>query len=600
MPFECAGASRRWLVWLVVPLGILVLWKLCFAYTVNEAWETQQRLQRIQLTELDRQLVQFSFIPRILAGDSEIKSALRSSEPANIAAANKRLQATQKDSGLDFAFLLDAHGMTVASSNWADPISFVGVNYAFRPYFKSAIGGNSATFFAVGATTGLPGYFIAEPVVFGTRVEGVVVAKIALDVLVDSWSELPYDSVVGDDFGVVILSTREDLLYTPTSSLSERERSQLASERRYALRPARLAWDNASPVMKSTLDGETGGSYFLFGQALRTEPWSLLNLVSERTIQWRALVLTSALASAALICFLLTRLYQQQRRLVRSEQRNSLELEEQVQMRTSELARAQQRLISESNFSMLGRMSAAINHEINQPLASLRLNLASLRTMMERGDSDAGEIEQIVIDSDRTTKRIARVIRSLRSLARRGESRFAEVDLAQLISEVHNTVQRERPAASSCLKLSIGDGRWFVLADEVLVQQALLNLLYNAFDAVLVVDEPEILLSLEAGKCSKSGLDRSAEDDNPGCVVIAVTDNGQGVSPTAREALFEPFATTRQQSDGLGLGLTIARQIAQDHGGEILYSRCEVGSCFSLTLPLSSYAEQRIESREVE
>ncbi|MFT6306311.1 MAG: two-component system C4-dicarboxylate transport sensor histidine kinase DctB [Halioglobus sp.] len=567
-----------------VALSLTALWQLCLWYTISDAQASQQRQQRAQLVDLDRQLDQFSFIPKLLSEDIEIREALSTPNSRTLLSANMRLSRTQQDSGLDVAYLLNGSGLTVASSNWSDALSFVGVSYSFRPYFKNAIKGQGATFFAVGVTTGIPGYFIAQPVVLKGEVLGVVVAKVELGVLVDSWSQLPYESVVTDEFGVIILSTREDLLYTPTLTLRPEQVKQLQAERRYQLKKSTVEFMTGYPAKRAKIDEVSSDIYFLFSQKLVNEPWQLLSLSNERGIQRRSMVLTIAIASLCLIAYLLTRLYQQQVRLVRSEQRHSLELEEKVLHRTKELETAQQRLISESNFTMLGRMSGAINHEINQPLASLRLNLASLRTMIENGDADQEEIEQIVIDSDRTTKRIGRVISSLRSLAQKNESRFERFEVARLINEVYDTVRRERQAVSRYLSIENADINIFVLGDEVLIQQALLNLLYNAFNAVLGVKEPLVVLSMQkvSGLAVRVDADRRSQE----YVVICVSDNGPGISPSVASTLFEPFATTRRKTDGLGLGLTIARQIALDHGGELRYNATISGCQFTLELPV--------------
>ena len=576
--------QRRLLQGLLLAAGLGLLWQACLSYTRSQTGQSQQRLQRVQLVELDRQLNQFSFIPKLLASDVEIRQALLGGDEQSLLAANQRLSRTQRDSGLDFAYLLDRQGVTIASSNWADPVSFVGVDYSFRPYFQNAINGQSATFFAVGVTTGIPGYFIAEPVTAEGSLEGVVVAKVALGVLVDGWSQLPYESVVSDDVGTIILSTREDLLYTPTEPVSAAQAVQLSRERRYDLQPSLLESLPGEPGRRVLDKGSDSTVYLSYATSLSTEPWQLTSLVTQRSVQKRALLLFAALLAALLIAYLFLRLFQQQQQLVAAEKRNSQELEEQVLRRTRELEAAQKRLISEANFAMLGRMSAAINHEINQPLASLRLNLASLRTMMEKPDADRNEIEQIVVDSDRTTKRIGRVISSLRSIARNSNAHFETVDMQQLLVEIRQTVSRERPTLSAHVVFDQGSLPVSVSGDEVLIQQTLLNLLYNAFDAVLKVEAPHIEVELQVQPNDTTDL---ADPRAPsGWAVVSVSDNGSGVSPALQECLFEPFSTSRQHSDGLGLGLTIARQIAEDHGGELRYRARAEGSCFILMLPL--------------
>jgi len=231
---------------------VFLLWQLCLKFTIGNLQATQQRQQRAQLSDLDRQLNQFSFIPKLLAEDVEIRAAVLNPGDATALSANKRLANTREDSGLDVAFLMDKTGLTVASSNWSDPVSFVGVSYSFRPYFKNASLGSSSTFFAVGATTGIPGYFIAEPIAADGVVHGVIVAKVSLDVLIESWLELPYDSVVIDEFGGVILSSREDLLYRPTRQFAQEQIAQLDSERRYQLRESAITVNSDGGPMMST------------------------------------------------------------------------------------------------------------------------------------------------------------------------------------------------------------------------------------------------------------------------------------------------------------------------------------------------------------
>ena len=125
----------------------------------------------------------------------------------------------------------------------------------------------------------------------------------------------------------------------------------------------------------------------------------MISLLSKRSVLLSTAFKTITTYATLLIAALLYSLYRQQHRLVSAEQRISRELETQVQERTLELKAIQKTLIAESNFAMLGRMSAAINHEINQPLATLRLNLASLRALLGKrdlNDQSLSSIEQIV------------------------------------------------------------------------------------------------------------------------------------------------------------------------------------------------------------
>ena len=134
---------------------------------VIELWRAQDYLQtriELQAKELDRELTQLSILPRLLSLDPRMTNALTGEDHLSIRIANEALATSRNQSGVSFAFLMNADGDTIASSNWRDPVSFVGQNYKFRPYFSGALQGRRSTFFAVGATTGVPGYFIAEAI----------------------------------------------------------------------------------------------------------------------------------------------------------------------------------------------------------------------------------------------------------------------------------------------------------------------------------------------------------------------------------------------------------------------------------------------------
>jgi len=550
-----------------------------------ESWRIkrlQQNRLELQADDLDRRLSQLAVLPRLLSTDPRLHTALAASSVEDVEQANRTLAQAQKDSGVAFAFLMDTSGLTVAASNWRDEVSFVGRNYQFRPYFSGALAGRRTTFFAVGATTGVPGYFIADSVRLGDRIIGVVVVKLELDQLLNSWQADNNTSLILDELGVVMLSTDAELLYAPTRELQADEHQAIATDRRYRLsRAARL-----SPLPSFTWlpehwrwlrDGKSVRRYAAIDHALQSEPWTLRHLVPLAGIALNAAWYLFALLGIAALVVLGRRSYRQQRLLALAQQRNAEQLEAQVQARTRELESAQRALIAEANFAMLGRMSAAINHEINQPLASLRFNLATLRQLIESPDASDSDIRDAVIDSDRTTKRIARVIDTLRSVARQRDSHFASVEIGRLLGDVVLIVRRERPVASQALgdvqwHASATPGEWRVKGNDVLLQQALLNLLYNAFDATLRQDKPTV------------GVEISVHNQH---VQLRVMDNGDGVSEAVAAQLFEPFHTNPGRSTGLGLGLTLARQIVVDHGGGIDYQPSpDRGSIFTISLPL--------------
>ena len=527
-----------------------------------------------QAEAFERELDQLSFVPRILASEPTIVQAAQHVMQSNnadgqliINTANVRLKETQVASGVEFSFLLDKNGLTIAASNWQDTVSFIGQSYSFRPYFKQAIQGLSSTYYAVGATTGIPGYFIAEPVVSEGQTIGVVVVKLSLNNVAQSWDSQNTNTLVVDEFGVVILSSVDEYLYQPTTAIETATIEKLKSERRYG------------PFLPITSDGFPNrvldlNSYRIQNRNIEQSPWRMLAILPERTVLVRVLYKSIAAYAVLLIGWLLYSLYRQQRLTVAAEQRVSRELEVQVRERTAELENIQKTLISESNFAMLGHMSAAINHEVNQPLATLRLNLASLRALFgepSMSDETWASVQQIVLDSDLTTKRIARVVTSLRSYARHNRVSPQNVNVAGLLSEVKTTIDTERPNMSVLVQYAVSDEVMSVSGDSTLLQQAILNLLYNAFDAVLEEEDPEVRVGATIGRQIR----------------ISVSDNGPGISENVNDSLFEPFATNRMDRGGLGLGLTITRQIIESHDGTLDCDSSSEGSRFTIQLPVS-------------
>ncbi len=540
---------------------------------------------------LDARIASFRLVPRLLADDPRLISALQA--PAGAAQANTLLARVTRESGLAFMFLMGRDGQTVAASNFADPVSFVGQNYGFRPYFRGAVEGDETRHFAVGATTGRPGYFIAVPVFAPSdenRPIGVVVGKLELDELIVSWKERHSTTLVIDPRGVSILATNDELLYLTSRPLDDATRDRIRDERPYQpdvsaslqLQPAVSDRWSASDVthVVYTSDDRATEQFLAAGAPLNEEDWSVVTL-RPRSKVWIAWLrdLLLLLGTAAFVVLMLRGLAQR-RRMAQVRASQAEELERLVDIRTRELETAQRALIAQSNFEMLGRMSAAINHEINQPLASLRLDLASARTLLARQQPDVEALSEVVIDADRTTKRIGRVVETLRRVAGPPVSLDDPILPSRLLADLGDTVKRERPVLSQSLiihpvPVDIG----VVRGNAVLLQQALLNLVYNAFDAVREVELPRVEVI-----CASLTVERSGAQEG---VAIVVTDNGCGIAPELVDTLYEPFSVSPGSEQGLGLGLALAQDIAARHDGRIVYRARQAGSEFELQLPLN-------------
>ncbi len=224
----------------------------------------------------------------------------------------------------------------------------------------------------------------------------------------------------------------------------------------------------------------------------------------------------------------------------------------QAQMEIEEQRRALSHL---ARVSALGQLSGALAHELNQPLASIASNAEAARHLIKRRPIDLLEIGAILDDIVTENQRAAHVIRRLRALLKRGETRLQPMDTAELVNEVmelaHAELITRRVTATAWVAPDVPP----VLGDRVQLQQVLLNLILNACEAMDGTSTTERKLSLI--------VDVDARN-NP---QVSIRDHGTGIPPALMDRLFEPFVTTKPE--GLGLGLSISRTIVASHGGRL-------------------------------
>ncbi|MGR3368310.1 MAG: sensor histidine kinase [Sagittula sp.] len=537
---------------------------------------------------IEAEIERFRYLPSIALEDPRIRAAVATPDDnARTEAASRALEVVARQSGASELFLLNDTGTAIASSNWLDDKSFVGENYAFRPYFKDAMSGGAGRFYAVGVTTGEPGYFLSSRADIDGR-PAVIVVKVDLRPLQDTWADAGDTLAVADSFGVIILSGLEDWLYRPLLPLSPEHRAAIVEERVFANIPVA----DRLPLLDGAgqeLVPVGGGTRLLRRQALPVDDWVLLGSTSLAPALRGASITAGVVLLTALALGALLQTWWQRRRLIDMRLRQGALLEARVAERTAALAReieerrrteddlraAQDALIHSEKMAALGRMSAAIVHEISQPLAAMEATLAA--TLLSGTVTDAYATSRI--EKARShIRRMLRTIRHLKSFSRKeaGERSPVAVDPA-----IRNAMELVAPRATD-EGVPIGfdpEGPVpVILAGQVRLEQVLVNLLMNALDAVAGRDEPRIRVERR-----QSGT----------AVEIAVIDNGPGIPSSMLTKVVEPFFSTKKTGESLGLGLSISRNIVEEFGGQLTLSNAAGGGTCAL-LTFEALASDRI------
>jgi two-component system sensor kinase FixL len=220
-------------------------------------------------------------------------------------------------------------------------------------------------------------------------------------------------------------------------------------------------------------------------------------------------------------------------------------------------------------------MATSIAHELNQPLSGIISNASAGQRFIDRGNVDLGELRELLADIVADARRAGDVIHGIRGMIKKEQTGRHRINLNDVVTNVAQLIRADALLHASELKTSLEANLPIVEADPVQIQQVLINLVVNAFDAMR--ETPE----------SKRKVEITTQESGDGAVRVSVRDYGVGISEETRSRLFEQFFTTKP--DGLGMGLPIVRSIVEAHAGIMEAENAEGGGArFHFTLPMST------------
>ncbi len=535
----------------------------------------------------------FDYLPFIATRDQDVINLLKGENQAS--QVNHKLASWQLESGAAALYLMNREGSVLASSNWASQESFVGKNYHFRPYFKDAIAGREGQFFAVGASTGRPGLFLSRPIEVGQQTIGVAVIKIDMKQLEIDWASGGELVLVTDSDGVIFLSSQEAWKYKSITPVPQAILKRFVTEKKYGnnrVSPLNVLTQKRSPQGHKMLELSSPGSsharpenYLMHKRLLPELNWTLYYLTDLKGLveKRRYALLISGLITIllALIGFIVVNQIRSRHTLesrvakrtkaLNETNRRLLEEIDSRKVAEERLHQTHEELIQAEKLAALGQMSAGIVHEINQPLSAMQTFIASTRILFERNDKQ-GATENLE-DIASMIRRVTKIVGHLKGFAGKSKGQTTAVDVFKVIDNALLLLGPRLNKPGLTLNIKKPNHPIYVTADEIKLEQIIINLIRNGLDAMQELPVTEV---------HKLSVWVEVDFDK---THILVSDTGNGITPENLPKVFDPFFTTKAIGDGLGLGLSVSYGIAKEFGGDLaVIDQAGPGTLFKLSL----------------
>ncbi|ASW09541.1 sensor histidine kinase [Rhizobium sp. 11515TR] len=537
-------------------------------------------------------------LPLLLADDQQVRDALADKHIDDVVALDRKLESLVSGTSASVLYVTGKDGVAMASSNWREPLSFVGNDYSFRDYFRKAMETGTAEHYALGTVSNRPGLYISRRVGDVGSALGVVVVKMEFDQLEADWSETGRPAYVTDERGVVLITSLPSWRFMTTAPLARQEADAIRKSLQFGAAPlSPLPVSHAEKVgpdatiVRAILPGSSAAEYLRLTVAIPSTPWQLGYLIpTDQAIassvrETRFLTSTVLLPILALAAFLLRRRDVSAMQIAVSRIARE-ELERRVLERTDDLSQArdrleaeiadhrateaklqgvQQDLVQANRLAILGQVAAGVAHEINQPVATIRAYAENANVFLDRQQTEPVKENLSAIAA--LTERIGTITEELKAFARKGRTAPEPVDLRSVIEGAVILLRSRFAGRLDALKIELPPTGLGVVGTRIRLEQVLINLFQNALEALEGRDRAKVEVSVH-----------ETSDE----VEIVVSDNGPGIPAAILESLFTPFNTSKEK--GLGLGLVISKDIVVDYGGRIDVESNDSGTRFTVHL----------------
>ena len=508
-----------------------------------------------------------SIVPYLLAQDPALQGALLSGDYSQT---TLRLFTYLTEISVSSLTLLDQEGRVVASTNRNN----IGQSQFSQPHFLDALPSADTVFTTSRLDNGAYAFNYSRRLTDRGQVIGVIVVELDLQQFEQSWAGISDAVMVSDSDGNVILATEP-----AWRGLSEEDALSVQPAPTAILRAIRATADWVALPPEAYLRSD---AVMRLQVGIPFEGWRMTTFTTYASVRDRVNGILALEIMGFAIFLALTFYLMSRRALIRSlifqRETNELRaLNARLQREVAErekaeknLEVAEQTIAQSSKLAVLGEMSASVSHELNQPLAAMKTYLAGANLLLQRKRPDEALASFQRIDD--LIERMGAITRQLKSYARKGGTEADEFDLKHAVSSALSMMEPQLKHRDCTIETVLPQDPVLVYANRLRVEQVIINLLRNALDATKSADEPAIEIMLTVGDMAN----------------LSVRDNGPGIVDL--ENLFEPFYTTKEPGEGIGLGLAISSGIVAEIGGRLTAHNLSdgQGAVFEMQLPLIS------------